>query len=679
MKLVPESQRKFSRAIPRSEVRATLSVGGHPFPAQLKDYSLRGVGLRVASDAFKWAKGVDTPVEFHVRDETYHGRVRHLKPGQFEGSVGVLLTTDASERPVSFTTEDPGWDLIEDAETLTTLFGDLATKGPECLVEARQLRGEVTLIPKKFEAPNQMEAEVHEAKRGRLETGVASFRFEIFQTCHALEGKIVSVEGDRIKIELPKKVARLLRRETVRVLNGANDRTLTIEVESELLGVHSKDLKVYDFSEHGISVIDPSGEIAAPVGFKFEKVRIATSTGVKIEGKGMVRGYRWIPEENQYAIGIGFETATDDDRTNWHNTILEARYPTLSFTYQEADHKQIWDLFDRSGYLDLKNRGSFTHLIDVTKGTWEALKQAGTKLSKRALICHDGTIVGHLQMDRVYPKTWCVHHLAIDPKVSKLVGRELYSMTTDVLSGEGAEYFLSITDSEKSWNQRNYFDFVKTYRFPNHQELKLFQFFEASTTDTNFTETNETIVVTEATRWDLQRVVRFCELCRSPLERGAFSLVAESVLDLSDLNAEMRPFGLERNRTFLVARVNGEFAGFCRAESESSGVNVFGLFDLVHVDILPKYAGQSCEITRELLRGCVNHYRALGKDKFLVLIEGDKKDEYVNWGLSFISVSARWISRCVAARRYHAFANMLFGHLVARRNAARKHTSNKTS
>jgi len=77
------------------------------------------------------------------------------------------------------------------------------------------------------------------------------------------------------------------------------------------------------------------------------------------------------------------------------------------------------------------------------------------------VILQNKKTVGHLQIDRVYPDTWCAHSLAIDPDISKVVGKEIYSVTADVLSAEGAHYILSMFDSKKAWNQRNYFDFVK--------------------------------------------------------------------------------------------------------------------------------------------------------------------------------------------------------------------------
>jgi len=55
----------------------------------------------------------------------------------------------------------------------------------------------------------------------------------------------------------------------------------------------------------------------------------------------------------------------------------------LKFDYKEEDHKGIWDLLDRSGYLDLKPREAFKHVTNLSKITWKKLSDAGTQISKR--------------------------------------------------------------------------------------------------------------------------------------------------------------------------------------------------------------------------------------------------------------------------------------------------------
>jgi hypothetical protein len=282
MKLVVPNQRRFSRNQPPKEIEASLIVGGRAYSTAVVDYSLRGVGLRVPSSAVERSKiGDFGQIELELADQKYLGQIKHTKEEKFESVVGIDLRNDTSSAAISFTNADPGWDLIEDAETLATLFGDLVLKGPECQVDLRQLRFEGVVLPVKIEN-GVLTAELFSTKRGTIEVGTASFRFEIFQTCHAFDSKVLKVTEKSVEIELPKRVARLLRRETFRVLNGANGKSLSVKVASSLLGTHDHELRVYDYSEHGISVIDSTGWLAAPIGFGLEQITITTPDGKEI-------------------------------------------------------------------------------------------------------------------------------------------------------------------------------------------------------------------------------------------------------------------------------------------------------------------------------------------------------------------------------------------------------------
>lgn len=670
MKLVETNNRRFSRNQPEREIEAVLMVGGKAYPTTVLDYSLRGVSLRVENGAVTRAESGGYDIELELQDEKYLGKIKHTRPARYEAIIGVDLKNESSTSQVSFTTNDPGWDLIEDSKTLATLFGDLAVKGPECPMDVRQIQFEGVILPQKIEE-GILTAEVFSTKRGQVSEGTASFRFEIFQTCHAFDAKIVTVAEKTVSIELPNNVARLLRRETFRVQNGANEKTLKVGISSPVLGECQQELRLYDYSEHGISVIDPSGWLAAPIGFALDSIQVTTPDGKEIKGSGVIRGYRWLPEENDYAIGIGFETVTPEDRTNWHNTILEARYPTLSFDYRKDDHKPIWDLLDRSGYLGLKGPETFTHVFDVSKSTWQKMSDAGTKFSKRALIKLEGQVVGHLQLDRIYPKTWCAHTLAIDPNVSKTTGRDVYAVSADVLLAEGAGYVFSLADSKKAWNQRNYYDFIKNYRYPEHNELKIFQLYEVDLSKDLNLRSSSSVTLKRANQYDLRRIARYYELYVSPLDREACALNYED-LTLEAFNSELQKFGLFRLREFVVAMRDGKMLGFARIETGTTGVNIFGLLDMLYVHLMPDLGSEADLIHETLVNAGLGRLRDLGRQNVIATLE-DRSVEYYNaHGLHHIYEGARWIGRIEVTKRYHAFSQMLYGHLLLKREEIRK-------
>lgn len=667
--------RKFPRKQPTRDMLGLLVVGGKSYPTKIMDYCPRGMSLQVDENILDKARSQDFEIEFHWEQTPFSGRIRHTHESEGRMYAGVSLKNLEHLAEVSFTDEDPGWDLVEDAETLQNLFSDLAFKGPEVLAKMRQIQGFAEVFAKQV-VGDELVLEVHELHRGSLQPGFCSLRFELFQTCHAFDSRVRRIEGGLAYVELPKKIARLLRRETVRVRNGTNGRSVTVSLESSVLGKSSIDLEVYDFSEHGIAILDPDLWLHVPPGVPVERIELTTNQGKRILGKGVIRGHRWVEEKGSYAAGILFETVGPADRNNWHNLILESRYPALSFDYSAPDHEKIWDLFERSGYLDLKTKEAFSHVMDVTRGTWEKLKNAGTGLSKRALIKIDDRIVGHLQMDRIYPQTWCVHHLAIDPALSKVVGKEIYATTTDVLMAEGANFVFSLTQASKPWNQRSYYDFVTQYRFPEHNELKTYQIYEADTATELRLENKAGVVIRPANEYDLRRIEGYYSISASPIERAACALTGDD-LELKRFNQLYAAHGLSRQRKFIVGTVNGVMIGFARIETGESGVNIFGLLDMLYVDVFSGVNSESRAAYHEALLGAgLEEFKALGKRDVIVALDDDRSEFYVSKGLTFIWNGMRWIARRDILPRYHAYTQLLYGSLILRKDKIRARRKN---
>jgi hypothetical protein len=325
--------------------------------------------------------------------------------------------------------------------------------------------------------------------------------------------------------------------------------------------------------------------------------------------------------------------------------------------------------------LKLKPAESFSHIVDITKSTWKCLREAGTNVSKRLLIRSGSEVVGHVQMDRIYPSTWCTHALAIDPKVSKTVGKEIYAAVTDVLSAEGARYLFTLTTASLNWNQRNYYDFVKSYRYPEHNELRLLEMHEADTARGWSLPSYSALETRLANKYDLQRIDRYFQLHSSEIERKAMSLTGPE-MDLKGLNAELEPFGLSRRREFVVGLLEGRFIGFAMLESGTTGVSIFGLQDTMYVHLLPELETDRHRIQDALIGAALERYKHHGVPTVGILLSDSRREHYSACGLPFIGEEMRWLAACVATRRYHAFSQMLYGNLLLRREMI--HSRSKT-
>ncbi len=674
MHLVREQSRQVPRQALSKEIPATVAVGGQQYEGVLRDYSLKGFGLSVDPGALKRAKRDGWNVEVSIAQGKYAGVVRHSRLEKHRALLGVHIPKN--EKKVVFNDEDPGWDLIEDEKTIDTILKDLVIKGPEVVIELKQPSGAVKVFAKKLINENQVELEIFEEVRGTLASGAAKATFEIFQTCHSFSALIDETGKSSVFIKTPKKVARLLRRETVRVPNWIGKQAeLRVAIESRVLGLLDEEIKLFDFSENGFSVLDPSGKFLLPVDFVFERVQVTIPHVGKVSGRAELKASKWVAEYEAWCVGFSFFPDTEEDANKWHDLVLHTRYPHLSFSYQSEDHEEIWNLFDRSKYLDLKPRESFKHIYDITVETWDKMSSAGITFSRRLLLRNQSKIVGHLQLDRIYPKTWCVHALAIDPGQAKTVGRDIYSVTADVLSSESADYVISITETDLKWNQRNYYEFIKNYRWPEHNHMQTYQIHEAETSVGWNLRKSSKFDVSWTNRWDLKRVLRFFEVHLPKIERDALGLDAEN-LELEPLNEALKGHGLSRGRRFLVAKRGNQLLGICLLETGTTGISIFGIQDTIYL-FCPQDVQKNEDLRREvhesLLFEALNWYRSKNIPTINIYFEDLDREYWTNLGLKFIWEGARWIARCAVSRRYHAYTQMMFGHLILRRGSRVKH------
>lgn len=672
-----------------------VMLSGKEIPALVADYSLGGFRLKIHATDLKGLK-LEKHVEVRWRNQTFLGDVRYSFGTEtgVEAGVGLSTLENLNKTDVTFTSEDGGWDLIENPEKRDEILGDVHYKGAECVMTLHQISGTAQVFVTDFKE-GKLTCEVIETKRGSLVEGPVSARFELFQTCHAFESKLSKSNqvpfgtktekssekyavpfGQIVELEVPNILARLLRRETVRVSLEGKAKILNVRVR----GKSVPNVVGHDGSENGLSLIDPSHELMLPVGCKIDEIELELwgqdGTITTVVGHAVVRGYHWIEAKKEYGLGLTFVPATEQQKTVWHNFILGVRYPSLKFVYDEKDHGGIWSLFDRSGFLDLKPREAFTPAYESSKLTWKKLKEAGTKFSKRVQIIYDGNIVGHLQMDRIYSETWCTHHLAIDPKISKVVGKDLYAVVADVVSGEGADYFFSLTNSQKPWNQRNYFDFVSQYKYPSHNEIKILELYELDLRKNLLFEQSNKINIRYPNDFDLKRIVKYFETNCSDLEVKSCSLSLDDIT-LEKLNEDYKKYNLERQRSFLIAEKDGLMKGFARVETGSSGVSIFGMLNKSYIYTIGlESESEKKEITESLVSGIATHVKKINKTNFMVLLEKGNKEFLTSKGLQYIFDAALWMGRSVVSRRYHTFSQSLFGHLILKRE--RMHKKNKT-
>lgn len=678
IKLVKSDSRNHPRIKLPNNVQGKIIVGPDSDFANIIDRSLGGFSLLAKPDLLKKARLYQNELFIEYHDQAFKAAIKNYRNDKGGYIYGLQLLDFSEEKSLSFKDNQSDWDLVENSETVQNIFSDLAFKSVGALVTSKQVSGQSLLIPHQYDLnEHSMVFQFLENNYGQLSLGKGNFAFHLFQTFHSFEGQVLQMDRSMIKVKLPKTIARMLRRETERILPNQFKVGLQVEINNTFFPKTYKG-EVYDISEHGLSILDKdNGALFLPIGYKMQDVQLKFDNGQVIEGYAEIRGSKWIEEKQCYAIGFRFKPINDDNTTKWHNFILESRYPQMTFDYQgSSDHKKIWDLFARSGHLNInKNNKSYTHILNLTKRTWEKLSKTGTKWSKRAMIKKDGQIVGHIQMDRIYQDTWCIHHLSIDPKVSKLVARDIYALTTDVLLAEGGEYLVSFTEANKPWNQRSYYDFVEEYRYKDHNELKYYTTTEVSTDIIQ--KENSELICRIANAYDQKRIMRYIDIYITELEKKASCLNSEN-LKLEKTAKEWGKNNLLRGREFVVAYKNNQLVGLSALEYGESGLNIVGVLNMLYVFNLD-FAEEEYKIEAvdAMLQEAALFYKSVGRDKFLVNLEKGLDIEKVKTENSFLAEAVRWIAKKDILPRYRSFSHLLYGHIILNKEKIRKKLANK--
>lgn len=671
--VLDKDKRKRKRVELFSNIPATIEALGKSVPVRIKDVSYGGIGVVIPKELeFQIIESIETKVE--VSNQFFQGRVanRIILPNQ-EIKIGLALPSEGG-REIDFNTMDSSWDRVTDSEIIQNIYSDLVLKGFDAPIEIRQNFSSATIYPLKITESGTLICELGLIHQGQIEKGKIKCVFHLFNTCHAFDSNIEKIDDTKIEIKLSSTLARLLRRETVRIQKKNANFDMKIKLFSQDLETTIEEYEVFDYSEHGISMLDPEGNLSLPRNLLFNEATIEIEGFSNILGKAEVRSYQWNRDLSSYIVGLKFQPDEEPHLTNWHNIVLKARYPNLDFNYQESDHQQIWDLFVRSDYLHLKGKEAYAIIIDLTKNTWVKLNNIGTGFSKRAMIRKDDKILGHIQMDQFYPDTWCVHHLAVDPTMSKLIAGELYALTTDVLLSEKGKYLINFTESSKSWNQRSYYDFIKNYRFPEHNELKEFFIYDANVSSIPNIPVSSKLTIKKPNKFDIKKISRFFSEHLSSLEVQACALTEEDI-ELKKLNSFFSEAGLSRKREFLVCFKDDQLVGIARMEFGSEGINIVGIQDMLYLYSAAKE--NEGEIIDSLLKKALEVYKNENKEKVILSMENERTEAFKNYGINFVCVANRWIALKDILPRYHAFSQLLYGNLILRREKIRnKNKSN---
>jgi len=462
--------------------------------------------------------------------------------------------------------------------------------------------------------------------------------------------RLIGRQADRLTLALPGEVVRTGFRRSLRALpaqaTGAAAHLVLARAPHEPIRQ-----PVLDVAAHGLSLVVDGSDIVLP-GDRLSQVTIEWA-GCRVEAQGVVRS---VLPQAQGRLRCGVELvdfAGPEDAQRWHHFVFGQIHPRLHLA-TGSNVRSAWRILKRSEYVSLwVDEAERNHIERDFTGDWKASAPSTGSL---LLLENDRGPVGMISGSLLYPRSWLMHHLAVDAEErTKERKKDFFAMADQLYSGityslthmARARYFIAYFERNKNWNRYLYEEFTDRYVRKEHQ------LYEARSVHRRTTAAplGDADAVPGGLRIVPGDAALMAELSdrlgqRLPaMELDAFAY-GRSEIGLSDFSHDCaHQRGYERRRdVFFALDGSGKALAALVCEAGGEGVNIFGLLNTCW--IFPLAGAVETDVARALLGRAVHHYRALDKRSF-VLFEtpGTLGDAPKQTGFDFVSDGVRWMAR----------------------------------
>jgi hypothetical protein len=413
-----------------------------------------------------------------------------------------------------------------------------------------------------------------------------------------------------------------------------------------------------DVAARGLAFpVDTEHDLLFP-GDRLPDLQITLPDGDVLCTTGTIRGMRSDGAGAQ-GVNCGVELhsfASDRDQRRWHQFVFQTAHPRLQRA-SARDLDTVWQVFESSQYVDKWiGEGAVSQVQREFRDSWQgAVSRSGEIL----LLNERERSLGTISANRIYPRTWLMHSLAVDRQArgpgqrSEFLGlaRELYSGIMYTLQHEaGTRYFLAYFEETKSWNQRLYRDFARDYVDACDQRYDQVVVYKSSpgggtgTANAESPPGGSNVQVLRASAEHRKLLAEQARVRLAPILVDALALDEPSI-DLQNFSAVCAASGIQRSREILVVTDDGIPALAAICEGGSEGINVFGLMNLCWTIPLGKDPPSEAAVAA-LMTAVNGHYQARATAEF-VLVEASESNRPTleRLGYRFVSPAIRWLAR----------------------------------
>ncbi|MBI5500710.1 MAG: hypothetical protein HY907_10750 [Deltaproteobacteria bacterium] len=464
----------------------------------------------------------------------------------------------------------------------------------------------------------------------------------------------------------------LFRRRSGDRIRLSSERPLIVRLEHPLVPGRTVVRAVRDIGEGGLSFDGDVRADALSPGTAFPTMRLTLPEGDQVVLAGSIRSARPVPAGG-HRFGMRIDASMPPGA--WDAAVLRALHPHVR-PLGPLDPPRVWELLDRTGYLDEKPRECTEPLGESFRSAWGRL--AAVPRVGGSLLLHDeAALRGAVFQTQAYPGTFILHQLALDlrsperdvprPVIAGQIYRSLFHLCS---RAPGLRHTLAIFNDEKAWSGYLYDEFFALAgdraRY-SVERLRLVEKVRAKDAEGGTSGASGAGDARAAASGIEVRpfVAADAAAIEGAVRRDMPELAAEALAlapldaELRGLDEEYRVAGLRRSREVLVAWRGGRAVGAVAADRASPGINIFGLLDAVLPVALESPAGPFDWLHALLAE--VERRRAEAGGAVLALVPAGWPPEAVPAGYREVAVVRRWIAHRSLLPAYLAYLDEHFG------------------
>ncbi len=343
--------------------------------------------------------------------------------------------------------------------------------------------------------------------------------------------------------------------------------------------------------------------------------------------------------------------------------LLTWRYPEIRRSGAE-DTLEWWRLVETSGlFTKHKLRYSIGTRREIIE-TQVRMGHAPSTLVRRLVYRKGDTFHGTLTLQRIYSRTWLVHHLCARPHPRNFVPKSLLLTVGEIIAhSDEMDYVRLIWRPDNAWPSRVFGRLLTRLHEEPHSSLSFIRYLHLEGP-------------LEADREDEKRFrPRLLDEGDAHLIEGFFLDSGDLMtyhsedfssgrLNMASLSQTYATLGLTRERCVLGVVEEGRLLGMAQLEESSPGLNLSGLLSGFQIKLnprLPLTPSERSRLTRSLIRRAVESYRERGRQHIIALDPSRLYRDYESMGFRHLKNYLSWTFDKRITQIYNVYSHYVLG------------------